>query len=82
MVSNVNRNYEIDCAVEWWSSYKCVCCVWVCRCPLAVSGLRGVIHHAAGGWLQSNVLGALSLQQRDRWLEAERLRCRLHGAVR
>lgn len=66
---------------QWWSAHKYVC-VCVCRCPLAVSGLRGAIHHAAGGWLQPNVLGALSLQQRDRWLEAERLCCRLHGAVR
>lgn len=48
---------------------------------MAVGGVGGALHPAAGGRLQPHVPGALPLQQRHRRAQAERLRRRLHRAL-
>lgn len=58
---------------------SCACCA---RRAVAVGGVRGPVHPAASGGLQSDVCGALPLQQRHRRTQAERLCRRFHRAVR
>lgn len=49
---------------------------------MAVAGVRAALHRAAGGWFQPHVSGARPLQQRHRRPQAQRLRRRLHRALR
>lgn len=49
---------------------------------MAVRGVRGALHPAAGGRLQPHVSRAFPLQQRHRRTQTQRLRRCFHRAVR
>lgn len=53
-----------------------------CRCPVVISSIRGVIHHAVSRRIQPYVPRALSFKQCDRWAQAKCLCCCLHCAFR
>lgn len=53
-----------------------------CRCPVVVSSIRGVIHHAVSRRIQPYVPRALSFKQCDRWAQVKCLCCCLHCAFR
>lgn len=52
------------------------------RCAVALSGVRGVVHHAVGRRVQPHVPRALSFKQCHRWAQAKCLCCCLHCAFR